>query len=101
MMVEPRRIVTDIRMPGMDGIELIRRLRAQNCNFRIIAMTGHADVPLAIEATKADAMEFLEKPFDDDLLLSSIMAALSDGENRVATDVERIDIQQRRPRAGG
>jgi FixJ family two-component response regulator len=50
---------------------------------------------------KVGAMEFLEKPFDDDLLLSSIMAALSYGENRVARGVERIDIQQRRPRAGG
>lgn len=78
-------VVTDIRMPQMDGLELQRRLRAQGSKLPVIVMTGHGDVALAVEAMKAGAVDFIEKPFDDDVLLSAIRTALS----RHAEDSER------------
>ena len=78
-------VVTDIRMPQMDGLELQRRLRAQGSKLPVIVMTGHGDVALAVEAMKAGAVDFIEKPFDDDVLLAAIRTALS----RHAEDSER------------
>jgi two-component system response regulator FixJ len=63
-------------MPGMSGIELLRRLRALNIPLPVIVITGHGDVPLAVEAMKCGAADFLEKPFDDELLLSAVRTAL-------------------------
>jgi two-component system response regulator FixJ len=74
--VQPGCIVSDVRMPGMDGLELQRRLKAQRINLPVIIMTGHADVSLAVEAMKAGAVDFIEKPFDDEVILSAIRAAL-------------------------
>ncbi len=70
-------IVTDVRMPEIDGIELQRRLRAQGCTLPVVVMTGHGDVALAVAAMKAGAMDFIEKPFSDDVLLAAIRAALA------------------------
>ncbi|MGD9884411.1 MAG: response regulator FixJ [Reyranella sp.] len=78
-------VVTDIRMPQIDGLELQRRLRAQGSKLPVIVMTGHGDVALAVEAMKAGAVDFIEKPFDDDVLLAAIRMALS----RHAEDSER------------
>jgi two-component system response regulator FixJ len=68
-------IVTDIRMPEMTGLELVRRLKARGAAHPVIMITGHGDVPLAVEAMKAGVVDFLEKPFDDESLLSAIRAA--------------------------
>ena len=71
-------VVTDIRMPEMSGLDLLRALRARGSALPVIVITGHGDVPLAIEAMKAGAKDFLEKPFDDDRLLAIISAALEE-----------------------
>lgn len=81
----PGCIVTDVRMPDMSGLDLVRRLREQGVEHPVIVMTGHADVPLAVEAMKAGAVEFLEKPFDEEAILRAIRTALADG-GRVRED---------------
>ncbi len=75
-------VVTDIRMPGIDGIELLRRLNSEpdTGKLPVIVMTGHGDVPLAVEAMKLGALDFLEKPFEDDRLIGMIKSALSRNE---------------------
>jgi len=72
-------IVTDVRMPELNGLDLVRHLREQGVNLPVIVMTGHADVPLAVEAMKAGAVEFLEKPFEDEVLMRAIQTALRGG----------------------
>ena len=72
-------------MPGMSGIALLQRLKETHAELPVIVVTGHGDVPLAVEAMKFGARDFLEKPFDDEVLLASIRAALND----LATDQER------------
>lgn len=78
-------IITDVRMPGMSGIDLLKRLRQLKNNMPVIVITGHGDVPLAVEAMKEGAVDFLEKPFDDEILLAAIRSALTER----ATDIER------------
>jgi two-component system response regulator FixJ len=69
-------IVTDIRMPGLSGIDLLKRLKQESVRLPVVVMTGHGDVPLAVEAMKLGAVDFLEKPFDDELLLAAVRSAL-------------------------
>ena len=69
-------VISDIRMPGMNGIELVRKLKSSGAACPVILITGHGDVALAVEAMKAGAVDFIEKPFDDAALLGAIRAAL-------------------------
>lgn len=69
-------VVSDIRMPGISGIELVRKLKREGAASAVILITGHGDVALAVEAMKAGAADFIEKPFDDAALLDAIRAAL-------------------------
>ena len=74
---EPGCIITDVRMPGMSGVELLKRLQQLKLDLPVIVITGHGDVSLAVEAMKCGAVDFLEKPFDDEVLLAAIRAALN------------------------
>ena len=69
-------VITDVRMPGMSGIDLLRRLRERKISVPVIVITGHGDIPLAVEAMRMGAIDFLEKPFDDEVLIASVRAAL-------------------------
>lgn len=73
----PGCVVTDVRMPQMTGLELLRRLQAREATFPVIVLTGEADVPMAVEALKGGAADFIQKPFEDEVILSSIGGALS------------------------
>jgi two-component system, LuxR family, response regulator FixJ len=88
-------IVTDVRMPGLSGIDLLRRLKEMQIGLPVIVITGHGDVPLAVEAMKFGAVDFLEKPFDDDVLLASVRSALNRSEASAALDAERADLRAR------
>ncbi|WP_298109014.1 response regulator [Bradyrhizobium sp.] len=74
--IEPGCIVSDVRMPGMDGLTLLRRLRAGGSTMPLILITGHGDVSMAVAAMKAGAVDFLEKPFEADALLDALVTAL-------------------------
>ena len=88
-------VVSDVRMPDIDGIELLKRLKAGGSLFPVVIMTGHGDVPLAVEAMKLGAMDFLEKPFEDDRLIGMIEAALRRAEPGVKNEAATLEIQSR------
>lgn len=88
-------VVSDVRMPGIDGIELLKRLKADRSRFPILIMTGHGDVPLAVEAMKLGAVDFLEKPFEDDRLIGMIEAAIRQAEPAVKSESVTQDIAAR------
>jgi FixJ family two-component response regulator len=69
-------LITDIRMPGMSGLELQTKLNAERCRIPIIFITAHGDEKLRMQALRAGAVEFLAKPFDDEALIESVRAAL-------------------------
>ena len=88
-------VVTDVRMPGVDGMELLRRLKSGPRRLPVIVMTGHGDVPLAVEAMKLGALDFLEKPFDDDRLIGMIETALAEAESGSKNDALSADAAAR------
>ncbi|ONF47192.1 MULTISPECIES: response regulator FixJ [Methylobacterium] len=97
-------ILADIRMPGIDGLELLRRLRGAKHRLPIVMMTGHGDVPLAVEAMKLGACDFIEKPFDDETLFQALRSALERGGPAAAEDpglqefVRRVETLSTRER---
>ena len=88
-------VVSDVRMPGVDGIELLQRLKASHSSFPVLIMTGHGDVPLAVEAMKLGAVDFLEKPFEDDRLIGMIDIALKQAESGARNEAAALDIVAR------
>jgi two-component system, LuxR family, response regulator FixJ len=88
-------IVTDVRMPQLSGIELLRRLKSMSIELPVIVMTGHGDVALAVDAMKEGAIEFLEKPFDDEVLLRAVHLALDRYGKEAKKDAEKTQIRAR------
>jgi two-component system response regulator FixJ len=88
-------VVTDVRMPGIDGIELLRQLNSGVRKLPVIVMTGHGDVPLAVEAMKLGALDFLEKPFEDDRLIGMIETALSETDSGAKNEALSADLAAR------
>jgi two-component system, LuxR family, response regulator FixJ len=88
-------IITDVRMPGLSGIDLLKRLKELRVDVPVIVITGHADVPLAVEAMKFGAIDFLEKPFDDEVMLASVQSALKQKSGDTKRHMERAVIEGR------
>ena len=91
----PGCLVLDVRMPGMSGIELQKRLLAADSTLPIIFITGHGDVPLAVQAIRAGALDFIEKPFRDQDLLDRIQQALDQEAARRSHQRETAEIRER------
>ncbi|MFG1345091.1 response regulator FixJ [Xanthobacter autotrophicus DSM 431] len=88
-------IITDVRMPGMTGIDLLQHLKDKGSSVPVIVVTGHGDVPLAVEAMKLGAADFLEKPFDDVAILDTVKAALARREKDHHHDALRGEVADR------
>lgn len=88
-------IVTDIRMPDISGIELLRRVKEMNVQMPVIVITGHGDVPLAVEAMKLGAFDFFEKPFDDDAFVAAVRRALDRSTASEKATAERAELERR------
>src|SRR5215468_428810 len=88
-------IITDVRMPELSGMDLLRRLRELKVTAPVIVITAHGDIPLAVEAMRLGAVDFLEKPFEDEILLASVRSALDRGDRDQKRQAERNKIEAR------
>ena len=88
-------ILTDVKMPQLSGIELLRKLKSMSVDLPVIVMTGHGDIALAVDAMKEGAIEFLEKPFDDVVLLKAVRVALDRYGKEAKKNAEKVQIKER------
>jgi len=88
-------IVTDVRMPGMSGIELLKHLRDNDNRIPVIVITGHGDIPLAVEAMKLGAIDFIEKPFNESSIVRAVTAGMRQRQEQANRDQERQEIRAR------
>ena len=88
-------LVLDVRMPGISGLDLQQRLKKMGSGVPVIIVTGHADVPMAIQAMKAGAFDFIEKPYSDQLLLERIQCAIEQDDCFKKQQVINNEINQR------
>jgi two-component system response regulator FixJ len=89
-------VVSDVRMPGLSGVELQQELKKRNFALPVILITGHGDIAMAVKAIKEGAFDFIEKPFDDERLVASITTAAEQGLKRQIEQGERADLERRR-----
>ncbi len=88
-------VVTDVRMPGLSGLELQHVLSERACSWPLILITGHGDIDMAVSALKAGAADFIEKPIDDRRLLASIKEAVKCSRERLEDEAETAEIARR------
>lgn len=88
-------LVTDLRMPDIDGVELLKRLRAAHAMLPTIVVTGHGDVQMAVEAMKNGALDFIEKPFSDEVLIESIRRAVVQASASLNAESEEAKTRER------
>jgi two-component system response regulator FixJ len=88
-------LVTDIRMPEVDGIELLKRLKTASIKLPVVVMTGHGEVPLAVEAMKLGAIDFLEKPFEDERLIGMLKMALEQSIKNTKVVGDTVELAAR------
>jgi FixJ family two-component response regulator len=88
-------LLLDIRMPGLTGSELHAELRGRGVRAPVIFITGHGDIPMAVEAMRQGAYDFIEKPFDDEKLLTQVLGALDDSRPDEPEDLSMLSARQR------
>jgi two-component system, LuxR family, response regulator FixJ len=88
-------IITDIRMPEITGIDLLRRINEMKVQMPVIVITGHGDVPLAVEAMKLGAFDFLEKPFNDEAIVAAVRSAMSRSKQNERANTDRAELDKR------
>ncbi|MDG2527764.1 response regulator FixJ [Caulobacter endophyticus] len=101
--VEPGCVITDVRMPGMSGQELVRRLKAAGSGLPVVMITGHGDIPMAVEAMRDGVVDFIEKPFSEARILAALERALaaapqpavSDDQAQVLARMETLSERER------
>jgi two-component system response regulator FixJ len=91
----PGCVLTDMRMPGIDGLDLLRDIRGRNLPWPVVVMTAHVEVPLAVQALKAGASDFIEKPFPGDALIDAILSALQTIDQTRKQDADIAEINGR------
>jgi two-component system response regulator FixJ len=91
----PNCVVSDVRMPGLSGLELQAELKKRDAAVPVILITGHGDISMAVDAIKAGAVDFIEKPFDDEHLVASITAAVERGQKLRLEQSERAELEAR------
>lgn len=88
-------LITDVRMPEIDGVELLRRLNASGAMLPAIVVTGHGDVQMAVEAMKNGAIDFIEKPFSDEVLINSIRRAVDKATSQIDLEAATARTRER------
>lgn len=88
-------VITDVRMPEITGIELLKHVQQHKPDLPVIVITGHGDISLAVEAMKIGAVDFLEKPFEDDVLIAAVKSALSDVADNGKRKAELGEINEK------
>jgi two-component system response regulator FixJ len=88
-------VISDVRMPGMDGVQLLKALKAMGCILPVIVITGHADVTVAVQAMKAGAAEFVQKPYESELILRMVRTCLEDNDDAVDANAKRTRVLRR------
>jgi two-component system response regulator FixJ len=91
----PACIVSDVRLPGLSGVDLQRILKAEGTDVPVILITGHGDIAMAVGAMKEGAFDFVEKPYDADVLITNIERALAVGAEMRSKEIERHELLER------